>query len=224
MKMTSLIIRANLVDALQDYDTAPADYINLDLDNDYLIWSEDLEDNLDHEPTPSELNEHGVIIDDDADKKVPECLVMDYSHNFGGAYYTHLVNGMGIGRRFVFAFSFDGATAKEPQLEAWDDDTHTTVTKRVLGGDGVGGESPEDSMVKAIATTFTLPDSNWVGTAIAGSGAGRFIYLNEENGAVEPASAETYVTLYCNIKIVIPMAYATPAVESFVLTVRYTWL
>lgn len=212
--MTNLTIRANLVNADQNYTTNPANYITLDLVNDYLIWSEDLEDNLDHEPTPTELNEHGVIIDDDADKKVPECLVFDYSGDFGGAYYTHLVNGMGIGKKFVFNFYFDGPTAKEPQLEVWDDDTHATTDKKVLG-EGI----PADSMVKAVATTFTTPSSVWAGTAIAGSDVGRFILLNEETGALSGAGH-----LYCNLKIVIPVNYSTPSVESFCLTVRYTWI
>lgn len=211
--MTSLNFRANLVDADVNYETTPADYITLDLTNDYLIWSEDLEDVLTHEPTSDELNEHAVVIDEDEDKMVPECLVMDYSHNWGGAYYTHLVKGMGENKRYVFCFSFDGETATEPQVEAWDDDTHTTTAKHVLGAG-----TPANSMVKAVCTTSTLPGASWTGTAIAGDGATRVVKLNDGNGALSGAD-----NLYANIKIVIPTAYATPAVESFVLTVRFTW-
>lgn len=211
--MTSLAIRANLVDATHTFAAFPADYITLDLINDYLIWSEDLEDLMTHEPTSDELNEHAVIIDDAAIKTVPECLVMDYSHNWGGAYYTHLVIGMGDNKRYVFCFSFDGATAMEPQLEAWDDDTHLTTAKHVLGNG-----TPANSMIKAVCTTLALPGAGWAGTAIAGSNSARVVKLNGGNGALSGAGH-----LYANIKIQIPMAYATPAVEAFTLTVRYTW-
>ena len=216
---TELSIRANYVDADVDYATTPADYITLDLSNDYLIWSEDLEDLMTHEPTSDELNEHAVIIDEEADKTVPECLLMDYSHDVGGAYYTHLVDGMGENKRYVFAFSFDGATANEPQLEAWDDDNHNSTDKNVLGAG-----TPANSMVKAVCTTGGLPGAEWVGNAIAGSGSTRVVQLNDGNGALsELETGETSQELYANIKIVIPTAYATSAVEAFTLTVRYTW-
>jgi hypothetical protein len=211
--MTSLLIRANLVNADHSYVAVPDDYITLDLLHDYFIWSEDLEDLMTHEPTSDELNAHAVIIDDDTNKTVPENLVMDYSYDWGGSYYTHLVIGMGLNKRYVYCFSFDGATAIEPQLEAWDDDTHTTTTKHVLGNG-----TPANSMVKAVCTTGVLPGAGWVGTAIAGSNSARVVKLNDGNGALSGAGH-----LYANMKIVIPMAYATPAIESFTLCVRYTW-
>jgi len=210
---TTLSIRTNLVDADVNYSTTPADYITLDLLHDYIIWSEDLDDLMTSEPTADELNEHAVIIDEDEAKMVPECLIMDYSHDWGGSYYTHLVKGMGENKRYVFCFSFDGTTAMEPQLEAWDDDTHTTTAKHVLGN-----STPANSMVKAVCTTVALPGADWTGTAIAGSNSARVVKLNAGNGALSGATH-----LYANIKIVIPADYATPAVESFTLTVRYTW-
>jgi hypothetical protein len=126
---------------------------------------------------------------------------------------------MGLNKRYVFAFSFDGATANEPQLEAWDDSDHDTIIKNVLG---LG--TPANSMVKVVCTTGALPGVDWAGTAIAGSGATRVVKLNDGNGALDVlGSGETSQELYANIKIEIPMAYATPAVESFILTCRYTW-
>jgi hypothetical protein len=210
---TLLSIRANLVDADHSYVAVPADYITLDLAHDYLIWSEDLDDLMTHEPTSDELNAHAVIIDDGANKTVPENLIMDYSHDWGGSYYTHLVIGMGLNKRYIYCFSFDGATASEPQLEAWDDDTHLTTAKHVLGNG-----TPANSMIKAVCTTGALPGAGWVGTSIAGSNSARVVKLNDGNGALSGAGH-----LYANMKIVIPMAYATPAIESFTLTVRYTW-
>jgi hypothetical protein len=221
---TLLSVKCNLVDADVDYATTPADYISLDLTNDYLIWSEDLDDLMTTVPTADELNAHAVIISDDAEKLVPECLVMDYSGDWNGHYHTHLVIGMGENKRYAFAFSFDGATANEPQLEAWDDVNHDTFDKNVLGL-GIEG----DSMVKAICTSGGAPGSNWAltggaGIAIAGDSSTRVVQLNDGNGALPILeTGETSQELYANIAIVIPIAYATPAVESFVLTVRYTW-
>ena len=216
---TILTVRANLVDGTVAYTTTPADYITLDLAHDYLIWSEDLADRLPAEPSPADLNAHAVIIDNDAEKLVPECLVMDYSGDWGGAYSTYLVKGMGENKKYILCFSFDGATANEPQLEAWNDVTHTlTPAKHVLGYG-----TPANSMVKAICTTVNAPGANWAliggaGIAIAGNDPARIVKLNGGLGALSVAG-----NCYANIAIVIPMAYATPAVESFVHTVRYTW-
>jgi hypothetical protein len=214
--MTNMDFFVNYVDADVTYFTTPADYIEVDLTNDYLIWSEDLDDLMTHEPTADELNEHASVISDSAIVTVAECLLMDYSHNVGGSYYTHLIMGMGENKRYVFAFSFDGATAMIPRLEAWDDDTHTTIAKHVLGV-----STPANSWVKAVKTTDGAPGVAWVGTAIAG--ASNYVEL-----ATAPlddlGSGETSQELYANIKITIPQSYATPAAETFVICVRYTWI
>jgi len=66
-----------------------------------------------------------------------------------------------------------------------------------------------------------LPGAGWSGSALAGA---NILQLNNGNGALaELASGETSQELYANLKMVIPAAYATPAAETFVLTVRYTW-
>lgn len=219
---TNLTVRVNYVDATLQYGEVGAGYIAMDLDNDYLIWTEGsdaVKDLMTAEPTESQLNEASVIIDEDDDKLVPLCLLMDYSHNVGGSYYTHEVVGMGENKRYVFCFSFDGDTASEPQLEAWDDSNHNSTDKHVLGHG-----TPADSMIRAVATNLALPGEDWTGTILAGSESVRVLKLNNGNGALgDVPSGETYNNLYANIKIIIPQAYATPAIESFVLTVRYTW-
>ena len=215
--MTNLDIIVNHVDADVNYETTPANYIVMDLDNDYLIWTEGdatVKDKMTAKPTAEQLNAAATLIDPDTAKTVAKCLLMDDS-GLGG-YYTRLVVGMGLNKRFVFGFSFDDATASEPVLEAWDDSNHDSTDNHVLGAG-----TPADSMVKAVCTTNSLPGSaSWVGTAIAGANT---LELNDGNGALAaPASGET-TELYANVKIVIPAAYATPAVETFVLTVRYTY-
>jgi hypothetical protein len=219
---TNLTVRVNYVDPDVSYETTPADYIALDLSNDYLIWTEGdavVKDLMTHEPTSSELNTAATKIDPDNPKTVDKCLLMDYSHDVGGSYYTHLVEGMGDNKRYVFAFSFDGATASEPQLECWDDSDHDSTDYHVLGNG-----TPANSMVKGVCTTSSLPGASWAGTPLAGSGAANILKLNDGNGALgDLPSGETSQELYANLKIVIPGGYATPAVEPFIFTVRYTW-
>ncbi len=218
---TNLTTRINYVDADLEYDDTGAGYIDLDLDNDYIIWtagSDDVKDLMTHEPTPTELNEASTIIDDDDPVTVALCLLMDYSHDVGGAYYTHEVKGMGDNKRYVFNFSFDGDTANEPQLETWDDDTHSSYAKHVLGNG-----TPANSMVKAICTTLGLPGTGWAGIAIAGGDSTRVVKLNGGTGAIELETGETERNLYANMKIVIPDGYTPPAIETFVSSIRYTW-
>ena len=102
---TTLTIRVNYVDSDVNYDTTPADFIDLDLTNDYLIWTEGdsvVKDLMVSEPTVGQLNTAATLIDPDVAKTVAKCLLMDYSHNVDGAYYTHLVKGMSENKRYVF--------------------------------------------------------------------------------------------------------------------------
>lgn len=211
---TAMIFSVNYVDGDVAYGTTPADYIDLDLTNDYLIWTKGdatVKDLMTHEPTPAELNAAAELIDPAADVTVTKCLLMDYSHSIGGSYYTHLVKGMSENKRYVYAFRFDGATATEPQLEAWDTSAHTTILLNALGAG-----TAANSMLKGVCTTVALPGAGWAGAPIAG--AANVLLLNAGAGAIAIASA-----LYANLKIVIPTAYATPAAEAFVITCRYTY-
>lgn len=210
--MTNLNVRINYVDPDISYAVTPADYITVDLGNDYLIWSKTLADLMTHQPTSDELNANAEIIDPSLAVTVAKCLLMDYSHDVGGSYYTHLVKGMSENKKFVYCFSFDGATATEPQLEAWDDVTHTTIIKNVLG---LG--TANNSFIKGKCTTNTLPGDNWTGSSLAG--ASNILLLNDGNGALVGST-----DLYANLKIVIPAAYATPSAETFILCVRYTYI
>jgi len=211
--MTSMEFLINYVDATVAKVTTPADYITVDLTNDYLIWTAGdatVKDLMTHEPTSDELNAAASIIDDTDPVTVALCLLMDYSHDVGGAYYTHKVIGMSENKRYVFCFAFDGATATIPRLEAWDTSAHSTANKHVLGAG-----TATNSFVKAVKTTDALPGAGWVGTTIAGASN----YVELDSVALSVAK-----DLYANIKIVIPGNYATPAAETFVLTVRYNYL
>jgi len=216
---TNLQIGINYVDADVPFSDTPTDFIIVDEDNDYLIWTtgdDVVKDLMTAEPTADELNAAATIIDEEEDVTIPQCLLMDYSHNVGGSYYTHKVIGMGENKRYVFLFSFDGPTATEPQLEAWDTSAHSTADKNVLG---LG--TPNDSMVKAVCTTLALPGTDWAGSPIAGTNV---LLLNDGNGALdELETGETSHDLYANIKLVVPAGYSIPYVEQFVLSIRYSW-
>lgn len=211
---TAMKFLVNYVDADVNYATTPADYIEVDLINDYIIHTAGdaiVKDLMTNEPTVDELNAAAPIISDDEDTIIALMLLMDYSHNVGGSYYTHLIKGCGgENKRFVFCFAFDDVTATIPRLEAWDDSDHDSIDKNVLGAG-----TPEDSMVKVVKTTDGLPGAEWAGVTIAGADN----YLELDNAALSGAK-----DLYCNFKIVIPQAYATPSAETFVTCVRYTYL
>ena len=219
--MTNLNLGVNIVDSSVPYSTTPADYRILDLVNDYLIWTAGdsvVHDGMTHEPSQTELTNASPIISPTLDVTVALCLLMTYAHP--GGIYTKQVAGMGANSKYVFAFSFDGATATEPQLEAWDDDTMLTANKNVLGAG-----TPANSMVKAVCTTVALPGTNWVGTAIAGSGSTRVVKLNAGNGALSVLPSGTVSQeLYANIKIVIPVNYTVPAIETWSLVCRYSFI
>jgi hypothetical protein len=211
---TALSFYVNTVNGAVARVTTPADFMLVDLTNDYLIWSATLASLMTHQPTALELNAAASVIDPATTVTVARCLLMDYSAQ--GGYYTRLINGMGGNYQYVFNFSFDGATATEPQLEAWDTSSHTTAALNVLGSG-----TNNDSFVKAKCTTSTPPGGGWAGTPLAGANV---VLLNDGNGALGTVpSGLTANDLYANLKIVIPANYSTPASETFVLTVRYTY-
>ncbi len=198
------------------YGESGANYIDLDLSSgrDYLIWtkgSDDVKDGED-EPTETELNIASPIIQA-TDELVPYYLLYDYS-----AGILREISGMGENKRFVYCFSFDGDTATEPTLEAWDDDTHNTVDKHVLGG-----ISGYDSFVKAFCSTTLTPSVDWVGIVLQGDGSSLGLNDGDPIDVSGVPSGETY-NCYANIKVIIPGNYGTSGVETFVLTTRYTWM
>jgi len=215
----NLAVRINSGDPSIAYGETGADYVDLDLspNRDYLIWTGGSSDVADgqNEPTEEELNIASTIIQTTA-VQVAHCLLYDYS-----AGLLKEVKGMGDNERYVFCFSFDGETAIEPTLEAWDDSNHNTADKHVLGG-----ETGYDSFVNAICTTSLSPGTDWIGagsgTKIAGSTT---LGLNDGSpiSMTGIATGDTY-NCYANIGILIPASYPTPGAETFVLTCRYTWM
>jgi len=206
---TNLLFRVNTVDAAVDFVTTPADYITVDLANDKLLWSAgsvDVYDGCGYIPSVAQLNAAATIIGV-ANEVVQHCFLQDDS----AVDIFDIVGVHGENVRYVFCFSFDGATLTEPQLEAWDDNTHLTTALHVLGN-GV----PANSMVHAICTTAGLPGSSWTGVSLAGGT--NVVLLNAGGGALGAAA-----DLYANIYMEIPASYPTAEVSTPVFTVRWTY-
>lgn len=171
--------------------TSGVDWIEFSQGNDYLIFSNGSTDVADGQnlPTQSELVSAGIVLTGS------EIVVDDYFMADISANLIREIFLMGnTTNQYVMAFDFDGSTASEPVLEIWDDDQLNTVDSILLGSG-----TPSASFVKGITTTYSAPSTNWVGTTMAGSTAGNFLYLNDENGPLSVAD-----TLYANIKVIIP--------------------
>ena len=203
-------VNISLVDS--DRGAAPGNYVQADIANDKFIFSAGSAAvaNGQDTPTTNELNAAATIIQP-TDVEIDKLFLLDVS-DVGVELKEIQLAGSGD-NRYVVNFSFDNATASEPTLEAWDDNTHTTANLDVLG---LG--TPANSMIKAVLTTGATPGASWSGTAIAGASLPNILQLNGGGGAFGSASE-----VYVNIQIVVPGAYATPFVNNPVLTIRYTF-
>lgn len=188
---------------------SPSDFVEINLTNDYFVFSNGSDIVKDGEPIPSEisLTQAGVIIDD-VDVTVPHYFLADMSD----LLLKEIHNAGNQNKRYVFCFSFDAATASEPMLELWDNSTMDSINLYSLG-EG----SEEDSWWKGVVTTDALPGVNWVGNPLAGASDGHFLRLNNGNGALIVAK-----DLYCNLKIIVPANFTQAGVEKPIFAVKYT--
>ena len=190
-----------------------SDFIQMDLANDKLIFSAGSVAVADGQDTPSnaELNEAATIIQTTA-VEVAKTFLLDVSDV--GVELKEMPLANSDDNQYVICFAFDGATASEPTMEAWDDDTHTTANLNCLG---LG--TPANSMLKAVLTTSGSPGASWVGTPIAGGSSPNVLELNGGGGALGGAT-----DVYVNIHWDVPGSYSSPFAEQPVISVRYTYI
>ena len=191
------------------YGTSGVDFVDLDVSADYLVFSAGSAAVADGQSLPStaDLNSAGtVIIGSDVD--IAKYLLADNSAN----ELKEIFNAGNQNKRYVFAFSFDGATASEPVLEVWDDSDMDSFDDYTLGN-GVASSS----WIRGITTTAGLPGVSWIGSRLAGSASGNFLWLNNESGALGAAGV-----LYCQLRIVVPASYPYSAQESPVWVCKFT--
>jgi hypothetical protein len=191
------------------YGSSGVDWIQVDPNNDEFIFSAGSVDVADGEalPNTSELNRAGVELTG-SEIEVPHYFLADDSAGILQEIFLAGDNG-----RYVFCASFDGATATEPQLEAWDN-----LDMNSYDIDCLGAGTPNASWYKAICTTDGAPGSaSWVGIPLAGSGTSNILLLNSGNGALTSAK-----DLYFNFHVVIPPSWSTPGAFTPVLAITYT--
>lgn len=189
------------------------DWITVDPLNDYLIFSQGSLTGAgvsDGDPLPSStlLNRYAVLLDSVNPVTVPKYFLAKVSLNL----LKELKLAGNQNKRYSIAAQFDGATATEPQLEAWDNASMNSLVSPSLGG-GI----PAVSWYKAISTNLILPDANWVGTPLAGDGISNILLLNNGLGGLTVAG-----NLYFNFKVVIPGGYLTPGIHTPILAIVYT--
>lgn len=193
--MANLTIAVNVSESDAVYASG-ASWVEIDLANDYLVFSSGSDVVADGQPIPSQsdLNSAGVLLDGEA-QVVGKYFLADVGSNL-----LHEISLMGDTEgQYVVAFSFDDATASEPVLELWDDIGLDTIDSTTLGAG-----TANNSWWKGTVTTTTAPSIGWSGTALAGSSDGHFLLLNDGAGVLTEAK-----TLYCNLKIVVPGSATT---------------
>jgi hypothetical protein len=185
------------------------DWITVDPDYDAFIFSQGGGTVADGGVIPSEslLNRYAVQLSATLPVIVPKYFLSDFSANL----LKEVKLAGNQNKRYVFAASFDGATATEPILECWDSSGMSTILSPALGS-GI----PANSWYKAICTKTSLPGVDWVGTPLAGDGISNIILLNNGSGALTVAGI-----LYFNFKIVIPAGYITPALHTPIMAIIY---
>ena len=186
-----------------------SNWVVIDLTNDSILFLDDQQTDGDSRSG----TKYPVIIPDAGDLEAPKTFVDDYSAGIlDQAPLAGTTNGeqSGGNKRYVFAIYFDGATAGIPTLEAWDDDTHETTDD-----DFLGGGTPANSTLKAIATTNAAPGSaTWAGTPLAGTTS----RIELDTAALSGAK-----NLYFNIKQVIPSTFSPQQNSDIVLTLRFLY-
>jgi hypothetical protein len=210
--MTNLDLYMNYTGYDVARDSVPSGeeyYIELE-SIDYLIFTAGSDDVQEGEDLPSteELNRAGTLLSDVDPTVVAHYLLADVSEDL--LREAHLAGR--ANNRYVFCAAFDGATASEPVLEAWDDENRDSYESICLGA-GV----PASSWYKAVCTTNASPGLNWTGTPLAGDGSSNVVLLNGGAGALSGAK-----DLYFNFHEYIPAGISTPGVDNPVLAISYT--
>ena len=207
--MANLTIAVNCDTQDEIYGSSGVDWEDMVIAADELIFSAGSSSVIDGGAIPSalELSQAGTVISDIADTEVAKCFLSD-----AGAGVLREIHNFADNKRYVFAFSFDGATASEPVLELWDDENLNSANLNSLGA-GVAS----NSWWRGEVTTNGLPGASWTGTQLAGNSPGYYLQLNDGSGALGSSGV-----LYCNLKIIIPAATVVSGVEQPILACKFT--
>jgi len=208
--MTNLLLRVNKTAVDSTYVAAPGNFETMG-SGDSLIFSAGSAAVIDGADIPetAELNEAATLLDPLLETVVAHYFLADSSVDL--LKEIHLAGNGDY--RYVFCASFDGPTASEPQLEAWNDGNLNAYTLVCLGSG-----TPNLSWYKAKCTTASTPGATWLGTPLAGSGASNKVGLNSGVAISEVAGKD----LYFNFHVKIPAAVTTPGQYLPILLITYT--
>ena len=208
--MTTLTVYVNCSTSDLPLGSSAADWVEMVLGTDYLVFSNGSDSVYDGAPIPSEaqLAQAGMI-PDTVTQDVEEIFLADVSDGI----LKKIHNAGNQNKQYVFAFDFDDETATEPVLELWDSVAMTSTDLISLGAG-----TPTSSWWSGIATTSGLPGTgtNWVGSTLAGSTSTHYLSLNNGSGPLSGAD-----TLYCNLKITVPAGFTTSGAEKPTFAVKY---
>ena len=190
---------------------ASSNWVVIDRTNDKLLFLDSQQADGDPESGPT----YPVIIPASDSIEAPKTFVLDDSntgHEYQQVPLAGTTNGdqSGGNTRYVFAIYFDGATAGIPYLEAWNSSAHSAADD-----DFLGGVTPFNSTLKAVATTNGAPGSaTWAGTPLSGT---------DSRIALDTEALSGAKNLYFNIRQVIPSTFSPQSDSSIVLTCRYLY-
>lgn len=206
---TALTIYANTGTQDTEVDSSGASWVEIDVDNDEIIFSKGSDVVADGLAIPSEaqLSSAGMLLDD-TEQTVEKYFLADNSTGL----LEQIHNAGNQNKRYVFGFSLDGPTTGEPVLELWDDTDLDSIDNICLGAG-----TASSSWFRGITTTAGLPGADWVGSRLAGSADGYFLNLNNGSGALVGADV-----LYCQLKVIIPSTQQDAGAETPVIAIKFS--
>jgi hypothetical protein len=200
---------ANTGNATGGAGGASSNWVVIDLVNDLILFLDDQQTDGDS----MSGTKYPIIIPAAGSLEAPKTFVKDNSAAiFDQVPLAGTTNGgqSGGNTQYVFAIYFDGATAGIPTLETWDTSAHATAVDAFLGGG-----TPANSTLKAIATTNAAPGSaTWAGTPLAGI---------TSRISLDTAALGAAKNLYFNIKQVILSTFTPETNTGIVLTLRFLY-
>ena len=200
---------ANTGNASGGAGDASSNWVVIDTTNDKLMFLDDQQTDGDSRTGAK----YPAIIPAAGSIEVPKTFLDDYSASIFDQIPlagTSAGGQSGGNTRYVFAIYFDGATAGIPYLEAWNSSSHAAADD-----DFLGGGTPADSTLRAIATTNAVPGSaTWSGTPLSGT---------DSRIALDDAALSGAQNVYWNIKQLIPSTFTAQSDSDIVLVIRYLY-
>jgi len=204
---TTCIVRVNVTNNDNEYPGHESDYVLVDLAADKFIFSKGSSEVANGKDIPTDLELINASMQFSSnEQEIPHTFLLDASEV--GAELKEILMANSGSHRYVFNLYFDGETITEPTLEAWDDNSHVSADTHSLGN-----SNPNNSMLKAVATTLSAPEVGWEGIPIGGLNV-----LGLNDGAPMPGGGGN---LYFNMHWDISAAYSNPFAEIPVITIRF---